>query len=107
MEQPAGAMRRTSWAWPLAGSAVLCGVLGAAINSLAAGVAGSLQLGRVATLPIAILFGPWLGLLSAAIGLAASRPRANAAVIALCLTEAALIGAAARRGTSPVIAGAI
>ena len=47
--------------------ALLCGAAGFGLNSLPGTVLAPLMLGRAVTLPIAILFGPWLGLLSAVV----------------------------------------
>ena len=54
---------------------VACGLVGAAVlDLLAAGLVAPLLLGRIVTLPIAILFGPWCGALAALIH-GARRPR--------------------------------
>ena len=42
-------------------AAVVAGLVGLALNRLPVATVTPLLLGRVATLPIAILFGPWLG----------------------------------------------
>jgi len=67
-----------------------------------------LLLGRIVTLPIAILLGPWLGTLAASIGALAivGAPFAAAGAIILPL-EGYLIGSLARRGKSPLVGGAL
>jgi len=57
------------------GLAVACGLVGYALNRWRMGSAAPLLLGRVITLPIAILFGPWYGAISAVVAaLPASGP---------------------------------
>src|SRR3989449_10887069 len=89
------------------GLAVLCGAAGAVINSLPVGAVAPLLLGRIATLPVAILFGPWFGGLSAAVGAGGVRRPLSVLSIALLGIEALLIGAVAPRGKSPPAAGAL
>ena len=90
------------------GVAVLCGATGLAINSLAGVTVAPLLLGRVVTLPIAILFGPLFGLLSATIAsLAALRTPIPLPIAWTILgIEAIVVGWFARRGKSPLLAGA-
>jgi signal transduction histidine kinase/DNA-binding response OmpR family regulator len=89
------------------GLAIFCGVVGAAINSLPVGAVAPLLLGRIATLPMAILFGPWIGGLSAAIGAAGVRGPLTLLPIVILVAEALVIGEVARRGKSPLVAGAL
>jgi len=89
------------------GLAVLCGAAGAVINSLPVGAVAPLLLGRIATLPVAILFGPWFGGLSAAVGAVGVRGSLSVLSIAILVVEALIIGAVARRGKSPLVAGAL
>src|SRR5262245_55230721 len=89
------------------GIAVSCGVAGAVLNSLPIGVVAPLLLGRIATLPVAILFGPWLGELSAVVGAASVRGSLSLLSITVVVIEALIIGTAARRGKSPLVAGAL
>ncbi len=90
------------------GIAVLCGATGFAINSLPAGAVAPLWLGRVVTLPIAILLGPWFGALAAVIGGLATRGSwMGLGAIALLSLEGLLVGLFSRRGKSPVVAGAL
>jgi len=88
--------------------AVAAGLAGIALNRLPLASVTPLLLGRVATLPIAILFGPWLGTLAAAIGAIAivGAPFAAAGAFILPL-EGFLIGSLARRGKSPLAGGAL
>jgi signal transduction histidine kinase/CheY-like chemotaxis protein len=88
------------------GIAVLCGIVGLALNTWRTGSAAPLLLGRIVTLPVAILFGPWLGVLAAAIGALASRGAFSIAVVLLPI-EALVVGALARRGRSPLLGGVI
>jgi len=88
--------------------AVAAGLAGIALNRLPLASVTPLLLGRAVTLPIAILFGPWLGTLSAAIGAFAivGAPFAAAGAVVLPL-EGFLVGSLARRGKSPVVGGAM
>ncbi len=49
------------------GLAVLCGGLGLVLNTWRTGSVAPLLLGRIVTLPVAILYGPWFGVIAAAI----------------------------------------
>jgi signal transduction histidine kinase/DNA-binding response OmpR family regulator len=91
------------------GLSLLCGAAGYALNALPGGAVAPLLLGRIVTLPIAILFGPWFGALAAMIGASAMRGTAIGIVplILLLPVEGLLAGAFARRGTSPLLAGAL
>src|SRR5256885_14653012 len=90
------------------GLTIACGIVGAALNALPGGTMVPLLLGRAVTLPIAILFGPWLGGVAAVIGgLALVRSAIAVIVMAVLLTEAVLVGWFSRRGRSPIIAGAL
>src|SRR5262249_40279814 len=84
--------------------AVLCGSAGMLFNWWRTGSAAPLLLGRVVTLPIAILFGPWYGALAALLaGLAATGVFAVA--IVLLPLEAVVVGWFARTGRSPLAGG--
>src|SRR5436190_18090657 len=89
--------------------ALSCGVVGLALNTLPGTAVAPLLLGRVVTLPIAILFGPVPGLLSAVIGGLALVPATNTALFAIGFLslEAVVTGAFAERGRSPLVAGAL
>jgi signal transduction histidine kinase len=89
------------------GLAILCGLVGFGVNSVPFGAVAPLLLGRIATLPIAILFGPWFGVLSGTIGAAGFRPGSLAVSLTLLGAEALLVGEAGRRGRSPLVAGAL
>src|SRR5437870_5638432 len=91
------------------GLALLCGAIGFGLNSVPGAVA-PLLLGRAVTLPIAILFGPSLGVLAAVIGAVALKTpavTALAVVVAFLALEAFLAGAFAERGRSPLVAGTL
>src|SRR5262249_59269091 len=84
------------------GLAVACGAAGYLLNRWRMGSAAPLLLGRVATLPIAILFGPWYGAIAATIGaLPASGPYSIGLV--LLPLQAVVLGALPRRGRSPLV----
>src|SRR2546430_3344908 len=86
--------------------AVVCGALGYVLNRWRIGTAAPVLLGRVATLPVAILFGPWYGAGSGLIAaLSATRP--FTAALVLIPIEAIVVGAFARRGRSPLLGGVV
>ena len=88
------------------GLAVVCGAAGYLLNRWRMGSAAPLLLGRIATLPIAILFGPWYGAAAAMLAaLPASGPYSVGVV--LLPIEAVVVGAFARRGRSPLVGGLI
>src|SRR3954451_11635098 len=89
------------------GFAVACGVAGFALNRWRIGTAAPLLFGRVATLPVAILFGPMFGALSAVIAALPSTPTAFSPAIVILPIEALVVGAFARRGRSPLVAGVL
>src|SRR5262245_21343437 len=87
--------------------AVCAGATGFVINMLVAGTAVPM-LGRTATLPIAILFGPWIGALSAAIAAVALRGTTYAPVlVAAVLAEAVFVGRSSLRHKSPLLSGGL
>jgi signal transduction histidine kinase/CheY-like chemotaxis protein len=88
------------------GVALACGAVGYLLNRLRIGSATPLLFGRIATLPVAILYGPWLGVVAAMI---AAVPATGPVAVALVLLpfEAAVIGAFARRGRSPLLGGVV
>src|SRR5258708_5512557 len=49
------------------GIAIVCGVVGLAINIWRTGSSAPLLVGRMVTLPVAILFGPWFGIIASVI----------------------------------------
>src|SRR2546427_2144680 len=84
--------------------ALLAGAAGAALNLVPLPAVARLWPGRVITLPIAILYGPWYGLLSA---LTAAAPfRAVVVLPVIFSLEALIVGAFARRGKPTLVAGA-
>ncbi len=88
------------------GIAVACGLIGLALNIWRTGSTTPLLFGRLMTLPIAILWGPWYGLLSESlIGLAARGPFSVA--IPFLALEAVVVGSFAQRGRSPLLGGVI
>jgi signal transduction histidine kinase/DNA-binding response OmpR family regulator len=88
------------------GIAVLCGLVGYALDIWRQDSTAPLLLGRIVTLPVAILFGPWYGALAAAIH--ATSGRGIVAVgLRLLPLEAIVVGVFARRGRSPMLAGLI
>ena len=90
-------------------AAVLCGAAGLGINVLPGVAIAPLLLGRIVTLPIAIMFGPALGVVAGLVaGLAVVRTVVPPAlVLAILAAEAITVGAFARRGKSPLIGGSI
>jgi signal transduction histidine kinase/FixJ family two-component response regulator len=88
------------------GVALAAGVAGLAINLMPLGIASLIWPGRIAALPIAILFGPWLGALSALIA-AAPYFAVSPVMVSVLLVEAVIVGRFAQRGRSAILAGAI
>jgi len=88
------------------GLAVACGLVGYALNRWRMGSAAPLLLGRVITLPIAILFGPWYGAISAVVAALPASGPFSVGIVLLPL-EAVVVGAFARRGRSPLLGGLI
>jgi signal transduction histidine kinase/response regulator RpfG family c-di-GMP phosphodiesterase len=90
----------------LAGIAAAAGIGGFLLNTLVSGgVAAVLAPGRLLSLPVAILLGPWWGLGAAAMLALSALDREIVAVI--YLLEAVTIGLAARHQRSVLAAGAI
>jgi signal transduction histidine kinase/DNA-binding response OmpR family regulator len=91
------------------GAAVVCGGIGLVLNAVPAGaLLAPLMLGRVATLPVAILLGPLPGAVAALIG-AISLARTATVIPALLIPtiEAVVVGLFARRSRSPLLAGGV
>src|SRR5690349_4689480 len=86
--------------------AVVCGALGYALNRWRVGTAAPLLLGRVATLPVAILFGPWYGALSSIFAALPATGPFTAAIVLIPI-EAVVVGTFARRGRSPLVGGLV
>ena len=88
------------------GIAVLCGLVGLVLDTWRQGSTAPLLLGRIVTLPVAILFGPWYGALAAVIHAVSGRGIVSAGLRILPI-EAIVIGFFARRGRSPMLGGLI
>jgi signal transduction histidine kinase/ActR/RegA family two-component response regulator len=86
--------------------AVAAGLAGLAISLIPLGIASQILPGRIVTLPVAILLGPWFGAIAALIA-AGSFYQFAPIVIAIMLIEAVTIGWSGRRGLSATLAGAI
>jgi signal transduction histidine kinase/DNA-binding response OmpR family regulator len=87
---------------------VLSGAVALLVNSQALTAVVPLTLGRVVTLPVAILFGPWYGVLAASLGsIGMLRLPSGYAALVILPVESLLAGAFARRGRSPLLAGAL
>jgi signal transduction histidine kinase/ActR/RegA family two-component response regulator len=79
------------------------GALGLVLQWTATGGVAQIWPGRIATLTVSILLGPWYGVTATAIAIA---PKASEPTfVVICLLEAIAIGAAARRGFSPSATG--
>ena len=90
----------------LPGIAVLAGIAGVALNLVPLPAVARLWPGRIATLPVAIFFGPWYGLLAALIG-ALPYMRVTPILPIAFAVEALMVGAFARRGKPTLVAGAL
>ncbi len=86
--------------------AVLCGAGAYAANTMVPDAFAGTWPGRLVTLPVAIVLGPWWGALSALIGATAS-VGANWTQIGVFGLEGLAIGLAARRGRSVIFTGAL
>ncbi len=88
------------------GLAVLCGTIGLALNTWRAGSIAPLLLGRIVTLPVAILYGPWFGAIAAVMEAVVAQGPFGIALVILPI-EALVIGTFARRGRSPLLGGVV
>ena len=79
--------------------------LGALLQSAASGGFAQIAPGRMATLPVAILLGPWYGIVATT--LAALPTLVRPTQIVVRVLEALTVGVAARRGHSGLIAGTV
>ena len=77
------------------------------MNALPFGAVAPLMPGRVLTLPIAMLFGPWLGVLAATIGALSLGRGTTSAFLVILPLEALMVGGFTRRGKSPLVAGGL
>jgi signal transduction histidine kinase/DNA-binding response OmpR family regulator/HPt (histidine-containing phosphotransfer) domain-containing protein len=88
------------------GIAILCGLVGYALDIWWLGVTPPFLPGRIVALPVAILFGPWYGALAAAIHAASGRGAWSTGLRILPF-EAIVIGLFAQRGRPPLLGGVI
>ena len=88
------------------GLAVICGVVGLILNVWRVGTIAPLLLGRIVTLPVAILYGPWFGVIAAIIQATAAQGLLKSALYILPI-EALVVGTFARRGRSPLLGAVI
>jgi signal transduction histidine kinase/ActR/RegA family two-component response regulator len=95
---------RRPWLRPILVT-VIAGATGAALQWYASGSFAEISPSRMATLPVAILLGPWHGI--AATLLAAATGTVHPAILIFRLLEALIVGQAARRGHSPLMAGGL
>ena len=86
------------------GIAVLCGLVGLAVNVWRTGTIAPLLFGRIVTLPVAILFGPWYGAFAAIIPASIGTGVFSVGLWVLPL-EAVVVGLFSRRGRSPLLGG--
>jgi signal transduction histidine kinase/CheY-like chemotaxis protein len=85
--------------------ALIAGLTGYLLQHVAGGPFAEVSPGRFLTLPIAILLGPWLGIVAAVI--ASWETAVRPALLAIWIVEALIVGVAARRGISPLLAGVV
>jgi signal transduction histidine kinase/ActR/RegA family two-component response regulator len=83
----------------------MAGAIGAALQWYASGSFAEISPSRIATLSVAILLGPWHGF--AATLLAAAVGTVHPVILVFRLIEALIVGQAARRGHSPLMAGGL
>jgi signal transduction histidine kinase/ActR/RegA family two-component response regulator len=95
---------RRPWLRPLI-LTLTASAAGAALQWSASGGFAEISPSRIATLPVAILLGPWHGI--AAVLLAALPGSVHPIVLVVRLLEALIVGVAARRGRSPLMAGSL
>src|SRR5262245_11392657 len=85
--------------------ALVAGALGFLLQATASGGFAQIWPGRMVSLPVAILLGPWWGVLAAVI--TAWPSATHWSLLAICTLEALTIGLATRRGYSALIAGGL
>src|ERR1700722_19482112 len=88
--------------WRHLGVALAAGIAGLAINLMPLGSLATLWPGRIITLPVAILLGPWFGVLSALIAAAPYYALPPVMVTVLGI-EAVTIGVLEQRGKSEIL----
>jgi signal transduction histidine kinase/CheY-like chemotaxis protein len=96
-------MSQTSW--PRIGITLAAGAGGFLVQWVASGSLAQMWPGRMLTLPVTILFGPWHGALATLLAL--STVPGPGFYLVLALGEALVIGATARRGHSPLLIGGL
>ena len=85
--------------------ALAAGIAGFVLQATATGGFAQLWPGRLISLPVAILLGPWLGAITAA--LTAWPGGADAGVLTTFIIEALVVGVAVRRGYPAIVAGGL
>ena len=88
------------------GIAVLCGLVGLALDIWRQQSMVPLLFGRMVTLPIAILYGPWYGALAAFIPALSAQGIFSPGMRILPI-EAIVIGLVSRRGRTPLLGGIV
>src|ERR1700674_3152117 len=92
--------------WRHLSIAVAAGIAGLAINVMPLGTLAVIWPGRIVTLPVAILLGPWFGVVSAVIAAAPYFARPPLVVLVLVAeAEAVIVGVFAQRGKSHALIG--
>jgi signal transduction histidine kinase/CheY-like chemotaxis protein/HPt (histidine-containing phosphotransfer) domain-containing protein len=92
--------------WRHLGIAVTAGIAGLAINLMPLGTLAVIWPGRIVTLPVAILLGPWFGLVSAVIAAAPYFARLPLMVLVVVAeAEAVIVGVFAQRGKPHALIG--
>jgi hypothetical protein len=102
---------RTAGVYPLMKRATLraaalslaAGLCGLALQAIAVNAVQQIWPGRMVTLAVSILLGPWFGVAASALTLCTS----PAVIFGTGLLEALIIGAAARRAYPPLVIGAL
>ena len=84
--------------------ALLAGGVGLVIQRLSAGTFSQVFPGRVASLPVAILFGPWYGAIAAALVASVTPLKV---LIPTAMLEAVIVGISARRRWPALLAGSL
>jgi len=80
------------------------GLIGLLLQSLHIAALTPTWPGRIVTLAVAILLGPWYGLTATLIAIGPTTPRL--ALVVICLAEALIVGQFARQNRSALLAGA-
>src|SRR5437762_10478864 len=88
------------------GAAALAAAAGIALNLVPLPAVARLFPGRIATLPIAILYGPWYGAVAAVVA-AVPLARNLPLLLGVFALEALTVGAFTRRGKPPLVGAAL